>query len=427
MPLFQCPLCKQEVSKTIYEELTGIWKERVKRLEALRVKEKQLAKKTKELTSKFSKEKQELAKKFQTDLNRRLGGQERKFAQMLQLQKKKLESDKKKVEEHFDRKLLATSKKILQEERKKHSQHLKDIESRLKSSSDIKIKKERAKISKEKQAFEKQQRRQKDHNLKVLKQYQTLQSKSQKQLAGADKKIKSLEEQLEKNKTPQMLGLLNEIEFLAELKRLFPEDKFKHTGKGGDILHYVISQGNEVGTIVYELKKVAQFSNAHILQTRKAKQTREADYGLLVTNAKRTKTDAGFSTSQGVIIIHPAGALVLISILRDNLIEVSKLRLSKKERDKTIKAVLDYIQSPTFKNSLEDIILDTMDLYSSMKKEVVDHTRRWEYRIEKYRRIYGNAHRIESKAVRLLTTTDDKKSLPKSNAITPISLPKQIE
>jgi hypothetical protein len=35
MAKYYCPLCKQEVSKTLYEKITGIWQEKEKKLAAL--------------------------------------------------------------------------------------------------------------------------------------------------------------------------------------------------------------------------------------------------------------------------------------------------------------------------------------------------------------------------------------------------------
>ncbi len=139
---------------------------------------------------------------------------------------------------------------------------------------------------------------------------------------------------------------------LAALQDKFPLDRFEHTGKGGDIVHYIKDSGKEVGIIVYELKRVSNFSNSHIQQTLAAKQTRNADYAILVTNAKRSKNDFGFSVAKGVIIIHPAAAMTIIAILREQLITISKLKLSNKQRDEATRAVLDYIHSPAFKNSI---------------------------------------------------------------------------
>ena len=143
---------------------------------------------------------------------------------------------------------------------------------------------------------------------------------------------------------------------------------------------------------------------------------------------KRNKEDMGFSTAKGIIIIHPAGALVLIGILRQQLIEISRLKLSQEERNKATKLVLEYVQGATFKNSIENIIEDTKELYENMGKEVKEHIKIWNLRLNKYKNINLKANDIHSHVVQLLST--DKKELKEieqKSVIEPILLPDKIE
>jgi len=64
-----------------------------------------------------------------------------------------------------------------------------------------------------------------------------------------------LQNQLKKQTTPQVEGLLYEDKLLEALQNQFPDDKFQHTGKGGDIIQSIIHKNNPVGIIVYECKK----------------------------------------------------------------------------------------------------------------------------------------------------------------------------
>ncbi|MBM3301778.1 MAG: DUF2130 domain-containing protein [Deltaproteobacteria bacterium] len=254
-----------------------------------------------------------------------------------------------------------------------------------------------------------------------------MQSKSRIAQEKASKKIALLEEQLKKDKTPQVLGLLEEGVFLEKLRSMFPTDRFDHTGKGGDIVHHIIDKQAEIGTIVYELKKVSSFSRNHVIQAFEAKNKRNADYGMLVTNAKRSKDDFGFCVSKGIIIIHPAGALVLVDIIRDHLIKIARLKLSAEKRRKTVQAVLDYIQGPTFRNGIESIIEDTKELYMSLTKEVKDHIKYWEVRINKYRDIQSGAHHIDTRVVKLLSSEAEGKRGGLEAEIVPIALPSKID
>ena len=136
----------------------------------------------------------------------------------------------------------------------------------------------------------------------------------------------------------------------------------------------------------------------------------------------------GFSTAKGIIIIHPAGAIVLISILRQQLIQISRLKLSQEEKNKAIKSVLEYIQGANFKNSIENIIEDTKELYENMGKEVKDHIKIWNLRLHKYKNINLKANEINSNVIQLLSSDKkEQKQIEDKHEMGPISLPNKIE
>lgn len=429
MSEYYCPLCKQEVSRSLYEKITGVWQEKEKRLASLKQKEKQLLQREKKQKEAFDKEKKKIVAREQKKQKKELKAKEKSFKELISKEQTKIKEQKKTLEKSFQKKLGTEVNKVLKQEKKHQKEMEKKLKKDLKEKFDSKAKqfinKEKEKIKKSKTALEKRTKVQKNRFDRLNKQFVSLQDKSRKSLERSDKKIKLLEEQIKKNQTPQMLGLLEESIFLDKLKQSFPKDKFTHPGKKGDIVHYVREKGKDVGIIVYELKKVSNFNKKHITQAYEAKQKRNADYGMLVTNAKRSKKDFGFSVSKGILIIHPAGALVLINMLRDHMVKISTLKLSSEKRKKTINAVLQYIQSPQFRNGIEGVIEDTKDLYCNLTKEVKDHVKGWEVRLKKYRNIYANAYDIESKAVKLLVEKKGSEALKKEE-IEPISLPSKI-
>ncbi len=423
---YSCPLCRQEVSRTLYEKITGVWQEKEKRLANLKIKEKQLVQREKQMQMHFEIEKKKIAGREQAKTKKELLAQKQIFQSILKKEKETLKKQKDAIEKTFATRLTKETSLILKEEKIRQKQSEAVLKAKFELSAKQMINKEKKKIEKDKKALQKQERIHLDKNKKLSLQFISLQNKSKNALEKQEKKIGLLEEQLRKNQTPQVLGLLEEKIFLEKLKQMFLGDKFIHTGKGGDIVHCIIERNEEVGIIVYELKKVSKFNNKHIVQALQAKQQRSANYGILVTNAKRSKEDFGFSLSKGIIVIHPGGALVLVAMLRDHLIRISKLKLSKTKREQAINAVLDYIQSPSFQNSIESIIEDTKDLYAHLTKEVKDHVRSWEFRLAKYRQIHNDAHKIETKAIKLLVNGEKQKKIPNEVEISSIALPSEI-
>ncbi len=407
----KCPLCNQPVSKVLYEKITGIWQAKEKSLKQLREKEKQLKEKEKKIIEKFNKEKKEILNKTNAEFQSKLSKEKKIFEAMLSKEKLKIKKEKEAIEKNFQKKLSLETDRLLKIEKEKQQKTLILLKKNIELESNKKIQKEKLLLKKQQDELLKKEKIAKDKNQKLLDQYKSLQAKSESNLSKATQKIKSLEEQIKSNQTPQVLGLLEESIFLNKLKSVFIHDKFLHTGKGGDILHTIIHDDEEIGKIVYELKKVQAFSKSHIDQAYKAKQTREADYAVLITNAKRSKDDSGFSIVDEVIITHPAGAMVIISILRDHLIAVNDYKLGKEERDVAVKTAIEFIQSPAFVNSMDNIIKDTIDLYSNLKKEIKDHVKNWDFRFNKYKNINVKANLIDQKLSKVLTGNNKDNSM----------------
>jgi hypothetical protein len=427
MSQYFCPLCKQTVSRALYEKITGVWQEKEEKLASLRAKEKQLVQKEKELRTMFADEKKKLLESGRQRLATAIRQKEREWRTSLEKEREALRREKEAAEAAYKRKLARETNKALREERAKAKAFRLALKASLAAKAEKTLKKERKVLLRERNALQRQERIQQNKYKMLNIQYSTLQSKSKIDQERAAKKIQALEEQLKKDKTPQVLGLLEEGVFLEKLKAAFPWDRFDHTGKGGDIVHHIMDRSLEVGTIVYELKKVTAFNKAHITQAFDAKNERNADYGILVTNAKRSKDDFGFSVCKGVIIIHPAGALVLINIIRDHLISIAKLKLSVDKRRKTLQAVLDYIQGPTFKNGIEAIIEDTTELYASLNREVHEHIKGWEFRFNKYCAIRKGAYIIDSRVIRLLDEEAGRRAETVEGKLVPITLPARID
>jgi hypothetical protein len=428
MEAYLCPLCKQEVSKAIFERITGIWDEKEKRLEALRKKERDLKKREQALLKKFDDEKKKLATRMDAKFKVSLDLKIKAVQKAAQKEQEKLRKEKMALERDFQRNLAAETNRLLNQEKIKQQQLMQELQQRFERQAAQRIEKSKQALQKDKSRFEREKQLQANRYNQLNRQFSALQSRNAQEIKKREAKIQQLQEQLRNNKTPQELGFANEKEMLQALKDRFPNDRFEHTGKGGDIVHYIKEGNKEIGTIVYELKKVSNFSNSHIQQAFTAKQQRNADYALLVTNAKRSKNDFGFSVCKGVIIIHPAGALTITAILREHVVTISKLKLSNKQREEATRAVLEYIYSPVFKNSIESIIENTIELYDSMRKEVKDHINTWQNRFSKYNNINIKAVAIENRVVKLIAPNGDaRKRLVKDSMIMPIGLPAEIK
>lgn len=216
-----------------------------------------------------------------------------------------------------------------------------------------------------------------------------IQGKAQ-QIQLLTRKVKDLQEQLEKGTTPQVEGLNYELELVKDLRKHFPHDRIEHHGKAGDILHIVMHRSQVLGRILFECKKTTNFSRSYVHQTRKAVAKRKATYGVLVTFASK-KGAAGFWVDGDILVVHPLGALHVADVLRRSIMEIYSTRISAQEANRRAVRLMEYVKGDDFKNLIGDTIYRTNELYELLKKEVNSHKKIWRARYDHYLQLHVNS------------------------------------
>jgi len=384
MAEFKCPLCKQDVTRELFEKITGIWKERKVAEKRFKEQEKEFIRKRKEAQKQLEAERKKMKAEQKAKIEEKIAEKVKKYDSKL----KKIESEKAKIKEQFDKK-IATAVRMA--ESKAKSVINKELKSKMVES--IKKQVEKATSKQQKALFRATQT-----ITTTRKQMSTLQIQNLKQ----QDRIKNLETQLKKQTTPQIEGLLYEDKLLEALRKEFPKDKFEHPGKGGDIIQNIVYENKLCGIIVYECKRVRQWQTAHAEQAAKAKLQRKADYAILVTNAAKKGT-SGFFVEKGIIVINPGGALAVASILREQTVKMFQLKLSRAQKDEAIEQTLQYLQGAEFKNSLEVVIRKTIEMHEDLKKECRDHVKGWKKRHDSLKHVYLNTAQVQTKTTALIS------------------------
>lgn len=343
---YNCPLCHSEISKESYEKVTGVEKER---------------------------------EKAQANLRRHLEREKIKIAREKTLLVEKYKKEKQQLVS-----IAATAKrealqKILQarEQERQKAQAIK-------STGERKI------LQKEKEMQRK---------IRIEEYKRTSLSKS---LLARETQIKVLQEQLKKGTTPQSEGLLEEGVLLKKLIGLFKTDKFQHTGKGGDILQTVFERGKEIGKIVYECKKVKKYLKEYIVQTRKARQDRAADYAILVTNQFPPKAHGYFVENQ-VFVVSPIGVELISQTLRGSLVQLSLLKGDPVLKNAAIQKIYSFLSSNDYSNRINDFVDQITDLRRDLESEVNSHVKVWTKRYKGYAVLYGGVHSLDGRLKDLIT------------------------
>lgn len=223
-------------------------------------------------------------------------------------------------------------------------------------------------------------------------------ARTQRLLAGKEKQIQALKErmkQLKRGSTPQTEGLEFEDKLAARLRREFPTDEVLHKGKGGDVLHHVRLDGKLAGTIIYECKRTPRIQTQHVRQAHRAKQSREADFAVLVTTGTK-RGFSGLAQISNVLVVSPLGVLALAALLRNHIIEMMRARIAKEKRARIADELVRYITSPQFRNPIEEVVQLTSELQDMIRSEAKQHFKVWKQRWDHYQTIQWDTTQVQN-------------------------------
>ncbi len=191
-------------------------------------------------------------------------------------------------------------------------------------------------------------------------------------------KLETLQRQLEKQRADE-LGEGAEIKLFDSLKAEFPGDDIRRVKKGvsgADILHTVIHNGRDCGTIIYDSKNSTAWRDDYVAKLIRDQTAAKADHAILST----FKFPAGASQLEvrdGVIVVNPARAVAIVRIIRRHMLLVHTLRLSKTERTKKMAALYDFITSERCALLLRRIDSETDSLLELQAAEIKVHENHW--------------------------------------------------
>jgi hypothetical protein len=402
---YVCPLCRQPVSASLYRRITGIWEERRKALQEIRRQRAHLLKK-------ISEERKRLRRRA-SDFKKQKA---RIVKQAVQKQTNRLESKirvlirrKKEIEKHAREKIREAVEGAHREAEKLAIGRFNSFKRNIRASVRDQLKKERER------AAERTERKYNRLRQRLGSALDRVQIKDR-QVRELREDIKELKEQLEKETTPQVEGLLYEQELANALRKRFREDKVEHHGKGGDVLQYVIRNNEQAGVLVYECKRVKHYSSSYVRQAWDAKEKRRADFVILVTKTMKKDTQ-GFHVERGVMVVHPAGVLSLASVLRSQVIRIAEMKLGQLQRSKAIRLTLDYLEGPEFANSMDAVIQEGVALYKDLMDEIEKHKAVWKRRYGSYKKICQEASTVKSTTEALLSGEPEYKKLIQTESL----------
>jgi hypothetical protein len=185
-------------------------------------------------------------------------------------------------------------------------------------------------------------------------------------------KVSDLQRALDK-KTNDELGEGAEVNIFEALKAEFKDDRIERIPRGApgaDIRHVVKFRGQECGTILYDSKNHLQWREEHAAKLRKDQLAEKAEHAILSTHK---------FPHDGVLLANPARVVSVAGIIRQHLIQVYALRLSKIERESKTAALYEFITSEHCRQLLDRIDERAGGLLDLQEKEMRWHQNNWKH------------------------------------------------
>jgi len=275
--------------------------------------------------------------------------------------KKRLEEKDKKVDE------LREQEFKLREEKRRIEEREKELELKIQRRIDEEKKKIEEKVLKEEQEKHRYKDQEKEKIIKDLK--------------------KSLEEAQRKAQigSQQLQGEVLELDLEKTLRNVFQDDVIEPVGKGvkgADIRQIVKSPTKRYicGTILWETKRTKAWTDKWITKLKNDLRAEKANIAVIVTAVmpKEIKTDMGLKN--GVWVTGFNLVIPLAFLLRKNLLEVTREKVTAKYKDKKADILYQYITGHEFKQQVEALVEVYQEMQTQITKEKAAFEKIWKAR-----------------------------------------------
>jgi hypothetical protein len=371
----KCPLCSKSLASKEYKQAISQLEEKL---------EKNFEKKNESQKESYALELEKIKDQHEDELSESHQSHKEQLAKIRGEVEESYELQSKEMKKNYDT-LTKQSQKISEQ----NEQQYEDLEKQLQLSH----KKELAEKSKEITHLEQQQKvYKKAANEKAAASFEAKgreleQKLSEKdiQLSRFSNEVESLKKQLTQSQS-ELKGEAGELDLLARLKEVFPNDYFRRQKRGtssGDIMHQIRENGKSLDIpIVYDNKAAKTVTKKDIEKAKKYQKIHGTDYVIIVSAnlPKNSVPNGHYGTRDGILLVHPSLVTEVTKQIRTAIIEISKLRLSSKDQKSKQTQLYEYVMSSEFSRIIEEFSVIYEKLYKLQSKEEKDHQTLWKSR-----------------------------------------------
>lgn len=201
------------------------------------------------------------------------------------------------------------------------------------------------------------------------------------------RKIEELQKKAEQS-SQQRQGEAAEVVLEDQLTRAFPMDVVEPVGKGIRGADCLLRVG-EAGSIIWEVKRVANWNKDWLPKLRDDMRGAGADLAVIVSEVRPDGIDT-FAYVDGVWIAAPRYAVPLAHVLRDGLTRVAEARGAREGQATKSEMLYDYLTGPQFRARIEAVVEPFEALQEALRKERKQMTAQWAMREKQLDKAIGS-------------------------------------
>ncbi|WPZ09376.1 DUF2130 domain-containing protein [Roseivirga spongicola] len=368
---------------------------------------------------------QEMLAKAQADFEEKKKRENELFQDRLE---KQMAQEKKLLEDKLKSKLAteqAEQFEALQKELNEKSEQVKEL-----NRSKVEI--ERLKREKEEASEQAELKAQKLLNEMLIQEREKISKseaeKNELRMKELEKKLedqKKLTEEMQRKQAQGSMQLQGEVQELAIeewLSTQFPLDTIEEIKKGvrgADCIQVVNTRTvQNCGKIYYESKRTKDFQPGWIEKFKADMRDKEADVGVLVTEAMPSDMDR-MGLRDGVWVCSFGEFKGLCAVLRESVIQLSKVAISQEGKGDKMHMLYDFLTSNTFRMQVEAIVEGFSQMKSDLEREKNSMQRIWKQREKQIDKVvtntidmYGSIKGIAGNAVQSVKALELDAGLP---------------
>jgi hypothetical protein len=238
---------------------------------------------------------------------------------------------------------------------------------------------EKAELEAQRKLSEEREKIRKVAQDQILEEHRLKDAEKNKQLEDMRRQIEDLKRKAEQG-SQKLQGDIQEIELEKALRERFPRDQIepiKSGVRGADVLQKVMSDSGQIcGTILWESKRVRNWSDRWIDKLLEDKQAAKADVAVIVTDALPEHVQH-MGGVRGVLLTTFSLAACLAETLRVNMALLGQTRMALSGQDDQKSRIFQYFTSPQFHERMATIADQFQQMQADLTREKAAMNRTW--------------------------------------------------